>query len=319
MYRCKAIITRILTLIFAQILLFHSTSLGANGDGKAHRALIVMSSNLWPYQKAANGIKDFFGENPSPVQIKVIYLTNIDKKNGLQKTISDFDPQVILPIGTEATLTTIDSPVKTPIVLSMVLHPGKKIMDDPRTTGVLLDIPIRTQILWFKLIVPTLKKIGIIYTENTEDLIDIAVSEAPSLGVTIVPLKIHDIADITNRLEELTKSADALLAVPDSTIYNPVITPHLILFTLRHKMPFMGLSRNFTKSGALFSLDSDYYEIGKKAGTLALRIIQGEKVENLPFVHPDKVVPVFNHRIARLLGIELDDSLIRMSKGSIPY
>ena len=81
-------------------------------------------------------------------------------------------------------------------------------------------------------------------------------------------------------LARLSSSADALLAVPDTTVYKRETVKALLLFSFRHKLPLIGLSEAWVQAGALYALDWDYRELGAFCGRLALRQLPGARVRS---------------------------------------
>jgi putative ABC transport system substrate-binding protein len=93
-------------------------------------------------------------------------------------------------------------------------------------------------------------------------------------------------------------------------VFNPQTAQSILLFSLRHRIPFVGLSLSWVSAGALYALDRDYQDIGRQCGELALQVIHGARAGALPPSAPRKVVYSVNLKTARQLKVEIPHSLV---------
>jgi putative ABC transport system substrate-binding protein len=75
----------------------------------------------------------------------------------------------------------------------------------------------------------------------------------------------------------------------------------VLLYTLREKIPFMGLSEQYVRAGALLALTVSYTENGRQAAEQVQAILAGEQAASLPVVRPQSIEVVFNAHIAHRL------------------
>ncbi len=267
----------------------------------------VVASSLHPaYQEALRGIEE--GLSRAGYRIEVIDLGGAAEPEEVKEKLTGSDPGLVVTVGTLATETVRKAMPGVPIVFSMVLR-FDPASHDGKSTGVVIEIPAGERLKWFKRLVPTIRRVGIIYSARSEAVVEEARMAAAGLGLEMVPLRIGTPAQLPQAQERLVAEADSLLAVPDGMIYNSVLTPHIILFTLRHKIPFMGLSRNFTRSGALLSLDCDYHDVGLQTAEMAVMVARGTAPSDIPVAGPRRIYPVVNDRIAQILGVKVRSKL----------
>ena len=278
-----------------------------------HKVMIILSNNFAPYRSAMTGIETSLAAFKDPVKI---FRENFGytSRDSIDQTVKRIQPDIIITIGTKATLAILEKPMDIPVVFSMVLAPPEKLLRNPRTTGILLDIPVEKQLLWLKRMCPMIERVGILYSRTDDLWVKRAMRISSGLGLEIVPLRLDTPSMLPDMLDTLEQEADALWAVPDGAIYNTVISPQIILFCLRHKIPFMGLSSNFTRAGALLSLDCDYRKIGEQTAALAKDVLSGQDPSRIPPGYPARIIPALNIHTARLLGLKIPENILKRAR-----
>jgi putative tryptophan/tyrosine transport system substrate-binding protein len=170
-------------------------------------------------------------------------------------------------------------------------------------------IPLGQQLVWLRRLLPDARYIGVLYdpAQNSE-LVEALAAALRGAGLNPVLAPVATPAMLPAALARLSSSADALLAVPDTTIYKRETVKALLLFSFRHKLPLIGLSETWVQAGALYALDWDYRELGAFCGRLALRQLPGARAA-API--PPNLHIYVNQRSARLFRLHWDDSVRR--------
>ena len=229
-------------------------------------------------------------------------------------------PDIIVTVGSTATQLARDNFPQTPIVFSAVKYPVLsgfvESIDRPggHITGSSLDIPVDIQFRYFKQIIPSLKRIGVLYTSNTAKLIPPARVVALQMGLELVALEVTGPRDLPRALDSLAGYAQGLWSVADPNLFDPQSTKFILLNSLRQGLPFMGFSRYVVESGALFALDFDYKAIGRQAGQIAGQILRGAKPGQVPVSAPDIIWFHYNENTARHAKIEIPSELVAIAK-----
>lgn len=234
--------------------------------------------------------------------------------------IRNLKPTLIFTVGSSATSFAQKNFTDIPIVFSSVMYPvisgfvesftrpGKNI------TGASLNIQADIQFKYFKEIIPDLKKIGVLYTNNTRSLIPPAEIIAKSMGLELVAIKINTEKELPGALDSLAKTVDGLWSVADPNLFNPQSTKYILLNSLRKGLPFMGFSRYVVESGALFAIDFDYKAIGRQAGEIANKIIAGGNPAEIGVTCPDVRWFHYNEKTASHLNIKIPEELAAVAK-----
>jgi len=241
---------------------------------------------------------------------------NLGVVDSLDKVLAD----VILTVGSSATEFAMTNLQNIPIVFSAVKYPVLsgyvKSMARPggNVTGASLNIPVDLQFKYFKEIVPDLKNIGVLYTDNTADLIANARAVANNAGLNLIAIPVNDFKELPQALDSLAAVTDGIWSVADHNLFDPRSTRYILMNTLRKGVPFMGFSRHTVESGALFALDFDYKAIGMQAGEIVRLILAGQKPADIPVTQADVVWFHYNEKTAEHVKVKIPDELVAVAK-----
>ncbi len=191
----------------------------------------------------------------------------------------------------------------------MELNPKK--LTGANLAGVLLDVPVKMQLESLQKVFPEAKKIGVVYTSDSTNRIADLNQACNELGLQLIKRKVNDEKELPAALADVTWQINCLLMIPDAKIYFPQSVKYLLLESLRQKFPVIGLSKYHSKSGALLSIDCDYVDLGRQAGEIALRILNGEKPDDIKPVKPRKTSFSINLSTAARLDIKFSPEIIK--------
>jgi len=285
------------------------------------RLAIAHSDSLRATLRTIKGIKSHIKSYQEDVEFHEFLLDTESPR--FQDKIDDIrklDPRLILTVGTAATKIMTDNIKDKPIVFSAVLNPETSgfvaSLEFPggNITGSSLDIPPDIQFKYFKNVIKGLKKIGVLYSNETANLIAPARRLAASMGLELYAARISSEKDIPVALDSLNPIVDGFWSVADGRIYSPRSTRFILLNTLRHAKPFMGFSPNLVESGALFGLSYDYKDIGRQAGKIAVQVLSGRPPATIPVAVPGIIWFHYNENTARHINIEIPDDLAAVAK-----
>jgi putative ABC transport system substrate-binding protein len=168
---------------------------------------------------------------------------------------------------------------------------------------------------WLKRILPRAKTIGVIYNpgENQEQ-VDKASIIARQMKLNFLPQRVNSPKEIPQALDALSRKADVLWGIPDKMVFTPQTAKQILLFSFRHRIPFVGLSSSWVKAGALYSLDWDYREEGRECGATALRILKNKKMDEISSKAKNSVKYSLNLKTAEKMKIDIPEKLVKQAK-----
>ena len=283
--------------------------------------VVLTGDELTSTQRTVSGaVKMIKNEHPEAIFTTFLTSKNSDQNFKIIDSIKNINPNLILTIGSSATKLAQENFTDIPIVFSSVKYPilsgfvnsfefpGRNI------TGASIDIPTDVQFKKFKQIIPNLKKIGVLYTKNTESLIPQAKVIAQSLNLELIAMRVDSDKDLPAKLDSLTESVQGIWSVADHNLFKPKSTKYILMNTLRKRIPFMGFSKYVVESGALFALDFDYKAVGIQSGYIANMILEGNKPSAISVTTADVIWFHYNEKTAERINIKIPDELAAVAK-----
>ncbi len=285
-------------------------SVGPSSASSAQVA-VIKSQDILPYNQAVEGFRSL-----THVEVKE-YDMKGDIEEGLRiiNQIKQHRPSVVLAVGSKAATLAKENLSDIPLVYCVVIDPEKYGLKTGNVTGIALEIPVNTQLKTFKAVVPTLKRIGVVYDPaKTSGLIRTAQEEAHQLDLELVAVEISSAKDLPGTIRGLLPKIQGLWMVPDSTVITSDSFQFILLATIERNIPFMAFSDNFVKAGALLALSPDYFEIGKQSSLLVDKIIQTGILDRGKVIYPETARLAVNLKTAKILGLEIPESVLSRAK-----
>ena len=287
----------------------------------AHTVVILSTDSLTATNRTVSGARSVIKEKSKTAVIHTVQLSvDAQALSGELQAVQALKPDLLVTVGSSATQIARDYFPNLPIVFSAVKYPVisgfVQAVDRPggNITGASLDIPVEIQFRYFRKIIPSLKRVGVLYTSNTAKLIAPARVIAAAMGMELISLEIASPRDLPHALDSLAGCAQGLWSVADQNLFDPQSTKFILLNSLRKGLPFMGFSRYVVESGALFALDFDYKAIGRQAGQLAVQVLEGAAPGDIPVTTPDIIWFHFNEKTAKHVQIDMPPELVAVAK-----
>jgi putative ABC transport system substrate-binding protein len=134
-------------------------------------------------------------------------------------------------------------------------------------------------------------------------------SAAPSFGVYLRPVGVHDAGEIERGITDFTRGPNDGLIVTSSGLaigHRDLI----IALAARHRLPAVYPFRFYVTDGGLISYGVDSIEPHRRAAGYVDRILKGEKPADLPVQAPTKYELVINMKTAKAQGIDVPPTLL---------
>lgn len=132
---------------------------------------------------------------------------------------------------------------------------------------------------------------------------------APSFGVELRPIDLHNAREIEQRISDFAQSKNAGLIVPGSTLatYNRQL---IVSLAAQHRLPAIYSNALLVAGGGLAAYGPDRVDHYRQAASYVDRILKDEKPADLPVQAPIKYEIVINLKTAKALGITVPPTLL---------
>lgn len=261
--------------------------------------MVVQNFRAKPYAEALQGFR-----TACNARIHELVISELNGED-VQSEVRRRKPDLILAIGMDALLQ-VRKIKEKPIVYLMVLNPDSALHGEKNITGISMIIPPEKQLSSLRKVLPRLKKVGLVYNpKNTGHLVARAYQAAARIGIELTALRANRAEDFPELLRSMKGNVDAYWMLPDSMVITPASVEYLILFSMQNRMPILTFSEKYLKMGAFMSLEINTFKLGKQAGEMAVGILTGIAVKELPGMDAADANLTINHKIAEKIGIPL--------------
>ena len=246
-----------------------------------------------------------------------IDLQNAQGEQRNLKTISQQlaeSSDVVLAIATPSAQSLANTTQTTPVIFSAVTDPVSAKLVESREhpggnvtgTSDQSSDAISTQINLIKKVLPKAKTIGILYTQSELNSV-VQKDEAKRLleekGFTVVEKTILDSNNVKAAAESLMAEVDMVFVPTDNIISSTMETVKQV--SIKHKVPVFGGSTEMIAVGGLYNYGTNYEELGRQTARMLIRVLKGEKPENIAVELPEKLELHTNQEMADALGIDI--------------
>jgi putative ABC transport system substrate-binding protein len=247
-----------------------------------------------------------------------------DRVRALAQELVGLQPDIILTIGTPATVALQRETRTIPIVFAGAADPVASgiVPRLNRPSGNVTGFANYEATLGGKYlellseIAPGLKRVAIMF--NPDAALDTTLvstwtplfeTAARSLKLALVIKLVHSDAEIEETIIALGREPGGGLVVPGDA-FTVVHRVPIILAAARNNVPAVYWTSYFAKDGGLLSYGPDPVDLFRRAASYVDRILRGEKPGDLPVQLPTKYEMVLNLKTAKSLGLAIPPSIM---------
>jgi putative ABC transport system substrate-binding protein len=253
---------------------------------------------------------------------------NIDRIKMMAKELVASQREIIITVGTPATVAVQRETRTIPIIFLIVADPvGAGIVDNlarpgGNTTG--LGNPEGTfggkLLTLLKRIAPRMRRAAAMFNPDTapsRGLYYLGSFEAAARSLAIEPLiaEVRNDGDIERVITTLGQEEAGLVALPDNFMFTHRGT--VIGLSIRNNVPTIYDSVDFAKEGGLLQYGASFPDMYRRVPSYVDRILRGAKPGDLPVELPTKYEFVINLKTARAIGLDVSPDLISIADAVI--
>jgi ABC-type uncharacterized transport system substrate-binding protein len=231
------------------------------------------------------------------------------------------DSKLFITLGTDAFRQVTSLYAKVPVVAALIPRISfERLLVEANRKGnvsaaaLYLDQPFGRQLDLVRLALPSVRRIGVLWGPESVTQQALLTSALQGRGLELSEGIHADGQALIGALRLALSDADVLLAVADSSVYNPSSVSNILLTSYRAKTPVLAFSPAYVKAGALLSVHTTASQAGAKVANMATHYLQSGNLP--PSQYPPDYSISVNAYVARSLGLSLDADILleRMRK-----
>jgi putative ABC transport system substrate-binding protein len=307
--------------VFVSAVVFLTLALSSI-EAQAQRKIgILMFSEEARYIKAEKGIKDKlrkggFGEPKTTFIVEQAGANKARAAELVQKFAAE-KLDLIITLGTSATIAVCREIKDVPIVFSMVYDPVEAgIAKDWKssgnnTTGSSQKIPMPRLMESLKNFTQV-KRLAVLYTpgeKNSElQLIDLQKIQA-NYKIKVIPVLLTTIEEINQLLPEVFRTTEAAFVTGSSPVNSQVSV--IVDMATKAKVITITHLDDLVEEGVLLGICADSYSVGQLAGEKAVKILKGVKPSSIPIESAKKSDVILNMKTAKKGQFQIPPNLMK--------
>jgi putative tryptophan/tyrosine transport system substrate-binding protein len=227
-------------------------------------------------------------------------------------------PDVIVGIATPSTQALVANTKRIPIVFTAVTDPVAakltRSWDASKTnvTGVSDALSLESQIDMMLKIKPDAKNIGYVYSPseiNSTIVLKQLQAALEKRDMKIIAAPAQRTSDISTAAISLKGKVDLIYTTTD----NNVVSAYEALAKIanENKIPLIASDPDSAERGAIAALGMSYYDLGRQAGKIVIRILNGEKPGDIPPQVGNIAQLTINKKAAERQGVTLSEEVLK--------
>ncbi len=282
-----------------------------SSDGEVKTIAIIQQIDNGAFTDMREGFKARMLESGLNVEFKEMnaqgdaatlqsYVQNaVDEGVDLIATIATPATQAVVSAGTDIpnVFIAVSDPVSAQVLTSMDAP-------DKNSTGTQNPIPVEKIFTTAEALTPGIQTYGMLYTEaqpNSVSTCEQAKAYLDGAGIKYVERTVSSSADVQQAAQSLLSECDALFIPNDATIQDAM--PVVVEAAAAAKKPVYGSSAVMPASGALASIAISDTEIGAASADMAVEILNGKPVSEVPAQAVEATITTVNKATADSLGV----------------
>lgn len=226
-------------------------------------------------------------------------------------------PDVIIGIATPSSQALVAATRSIPILFSAVTDPVEAQLisswdaSGTNVSGVSDRLELEQQMALIKRVLPDATRVGMVYNPgeaNSAVVVRQLKEILPGMGMTLVEAAAPRSVDVGSAARSLVGKVDVIYTSTD----NNVVSAYESMVKVGNdtRTPLIASDTDSVKRGAIAALGLDYYEHGKQAGRMALRVLAGEKPGDIKPEATENLSLYLNLGAAKRQGVTLSQELL---------
>jgi ABC-type uncharacterized transport system substrate-binding protein len=304
----------------------HGTASGSPADARPRgpwRISFIQFNNVLDVEESERGARDAF-RDAGLVEGRDIVIT-VRNANGDMPTVSSMvdaavtaHADLLLTFSSPTLQAAIQRAHDTPIVFTYVANAfaagaGRSNVDHlPNVTGLYMPGAYEEMIDLVRTYLPNARRFGTVYVPSEVNTVfhrDSMLRATAARGVELKVMAANSSTEVADAAMALAISGvDAICQLPGNLTASAF--PAIRQAARQARVPLFAFQGAPVYDGALAGVVRDYYDGGREAAGLAVRILRGESPKSIPLIEFKKTRLLVNLQTARELGITTPPSVL---------
>lgn len=231
------------------------------------------------------------------------------------------DNDLIFAIGTPAAQAAFNTTKDVPIITTAVTDAVEaglvksKEKSGTNVAGTSDAVPLDKQLELIQKIFKDVKTIGVLYNTsevNSEIQVNQLKELAKKNNIEVIAKGISSVNDISQSLDSILGDIDVLYTPADNLVASSMAI--IANKAIAKKVPIIGAEEAHVKGGALITEGINYKKLGFEAGIMAVEVLEGKDIKELPVKTSDETDLVINEDTLKKLSISIDEEIMSRAK-----
>ncbi len=226
---------------------------------------------------------------------------------------------MIVALSTPSLQAALHATRSIPIIFASVANPYRAGAGESanehlsNVSGVSSRGPISQSLAFVKRLLPDVLRIGTLWTPselNSNYYLELARESASDLGLEIIAVPIASASEVLLSAQVLiNKRIDAIYQISDNTINEAFEAIGEV--ANENSIPLFGGFLLSTQAGACAAMGWDFFDMGYRAGQMAIKVKEGEDLSEIPFETMDRALLYINVEAAQKQGVEFPEEILK--------
>lgn len=168
--------------------------------------------------------------------------------------------------------------------------------------------PIADQIALLQELVPEAQTVGVLYTSSEPNSVlqaKIAREAIEALGMAYTEVTVTGTNDVQQAVQRIVGQCDAIYIPTDNTFASSMAMVYGV--TAESKTPVICGEEGMCSVGGLATLGISYYDLGYQTGVMAIDVLNGADISQMPVQFATGFEYYFNQTVADEIGFEIPE------------
>ncbi|MGM0410727.1 MAG: ABC transporter substrate-binding protein [Bacillota bacterium] len=172
--------------------------------------------------------------------------------------------------------------------------------------------PVEEQFELITKIMPDVNSVGVLYNSgevNSEVQVEIAKDVAKELDIELKEGTVSNSSEVQLAASSLVDKVDAIYIPTDNVIASAL--PSVLKVTDEKGIPVFASEGAMVEEGAVATKGINYYELGKKTGNMAIKVLNGEDTAEMEVETSEDLDLIINESASKKLDLKIPEELLK--------